>query len=294
MPGKRKKKRCLRCCAQEPVDGMNVHRSPDCMEVLTTKYKVLNRSLPASTKNQNTVNEIFPQQLLPGVLGQRNGMGQDHHDAFIMKQMCLDPYDGDLESTSSEPDVDRQFMQDVCSEETSYLSRTIVTVKPYKQSLLTTFLPAHSYTELNSMQMETVATDGMAPQSSRESELLSNRVHELTLAIDGSVTDPGQQQFAPLELDVLTESSTFNMNGERDHRLLNVFVLQDPGKHDFRCQNVHLCSEQLLNAAQESFLEKRVSSKRKFGSPLIEASNDWIIKKKSRTIKTEVSSSVLK
>ncbi|XP_072893954.1 uncharacterized protein [Hemitrygon akajei] len=283
MPGKRKKKRCLRCCAQEPVDGMNVHRSPDCMEVLTTKYKekckvesstesepdtcateVLNRSLPASTKNQNTVNE------------------------------CLDPYDGDLESTSSEPDVDRQFMQDVCSEETSYLSRTIVTVKPYKQSLLTTFLPAHSYTELNSMQMETVATDGMAPQSSRESELLSNRVHELTLAIDGSVTDPGQQQFAPLELDVLTESSTFNMNGERDHRLLNVFVLQDPGKHDFRCQNVHLCSEQLLNAAQESFLEKRVSSKRKFGSPLIEASNDWIIKKKSRTIKTEVSSSVLK
>ncbi|XP_062919943.1 uncharacterized protein LOC134354658 isoform X2 [Mobula hypostoma] len=250
--------------AKEPVDGTNVYRSLDCMEVLATKYKVLNRSLPDSTKNQNTVNE------------------------------CLDPYDGDLESTSSEPDSDRRFMQDVCSEKTSYLSRTIVTVKPYKQSLLTTFLPAHSYTELNSIQMETVTTNGVVPQSSRESELLSNRVHELALAINSSVADPGQQQFGSLELDVLTESSTFNTNGERDHELLNVFVVQDPGKHDFRHQNVHLCSGQLLNAAQESFLEKRVSSKRKFGSHLIEASNDRIIKKKSCMIRTEVSNFVVK
>ncbi|XP_051881425.1 uncharacterized protein LOC127575529 [Pristis pectinata] len=283
MPGKRKKKRRLRCCAQEFVDGTNVYTPPDCMEVLATKYKdkckvesstesesdayiteVWNRSLPTSTKVHDTVNQY------------------------------LDPYDGDLESTSSESDSGRQCLQVVCSERTSYLSHAIVAVKPYKQSLLTTFPPARSYTELNSTQMETVATGSTFPQSSRESEVLSNSVHELTFATNTCVADPGQKQFGSLELDVLTGSSSLNLDVERDHRLMNMLVLQDPGKHDPSHQNIHFGSEQLLKAAQEPFLEEKVSSKRKLGNPSIEASNDRISKKKSRMIKTEVSNFVLK
>lgn len=289
MPGRRKKIRRLRCRAREFVDGANIYTPPDRMDMLATKYKekckvesstesdsdactteVFNRNLPDSIKNCDTVTQ------------------------------SLDPYDGDLESTSSESDGSRQFPQDVYTEKSSYLSHAIVavdrrklSVKPYKQSLLTTFLPVCSNTELNSIQGETAAIGGILPQSSCESEVLFNGKHELAFATSNYVADAGHKS-ASLDLDMLAGSPTINLDIESDHRLVNMFVLHDPGTHEARHSNVQWRSGKLLKTAHESFPEGKVSAKRKIVNPLNEASNEWISKKKSRILKTEVSNFVLK
>ncbi|XP_055497123.1 uncharacterized protein LOC129700544 isoform X4 [Leucoraja erinacea] len=271
MPGRRKKIRRLRCRAREFVDGANIYTPPDSMDMLATKYKEKCK-VESSTES----------------------------DSDACTTESLDPYDGDLESTSSESDGSRQFLQDVYTEKSSYLSHAIVavdrrklSVKPYKQSLLTTFLPVCSNTELNSIQGETAAIGGILPQSSCESEVLFNGKHELAFATSNYVADAGHKS-ALLDLDMLARSPTINLDIESDHRLVNMFVLHDPGTHEARHSNVQWRSGKLLKTAHESFPEGKVSAKRKIVNPLNEASNEWISKKKSRILKTEVSNFVLK
>ncbi|XP_078263165.1 uncharacterized protein LOC144597559 [Rhinoraja longicauda] len=274
MPGRRRKLRRLRCHAREFVDGANIYTPPDSMDILATKYKEKYKVESSTESESDSTTE--------------------NCDTVTQS---LDPYDGDLESTSSESDGSRQFLQDVYPKKSSYLSHAIVavdgrklSVKPYKQSLLTTFLPVCSSTELNSIQVETVANGGI---HSCESEVLSNGVHELAFATNNDVADSGHKS-ASLDLD---GSPTVNLDIERDHRLVNMFVLQDPGNHEARHSNVQWRSGKLLKTAHESFPEGKEikkESKRKLGTPLNEASNEWISKKKSRILKTEVSNFVLK
>ncbi|XP_067847130.1 uncharacterized protein [Heptranchias perlo] len=285
MSGRRKKRR-LRCCAQELVDSTNVHTTPDYMEVLATKYKEKCK-LESSTESESdacTINEALMNPSLPD--------STKNHETV---KQYLDPYDGDLESTSSESDSSRSYLQEAYTEKIKYQSHTIVAIdgkklpmKPYKRSLLATFEPVCSYTELNSIQIEPVPTADVLLQSSSESEVLSNRVHELTFATNRFVPDTRQKEFgSSLDSRVLTESSPINSDIGGEHGFISMLALKTPGKRNPRHQNVHLGSGRILKASHESFLEEKLTSKRKLGNPIIDAGNDRMSKKKSRMIKTE-------
>ncbi|XP_067894395.1 uncharacterized protein [Heterodontus francisci] len=227
------------------------------MEVLATQYKALmNPNLPDSIKNLKTVKQY------------------------------LDPYDGDLESTSSESDCSRSVLLDGYIEKINYQSHAIVAIdgrklpiKPYKQSLQMTFETVCSYTELNSTKMEPVPTADALLQSSSESEVLSNRVHDLTFPTNRLFSNTKQKQFESLDLEVLTSPVNSDIG---EHGFMSMLALQSPGKCDSGHQNTQLCSGRILKASHERFHEGKRTPKRKLGNPLIDTGNDRMNKKKSR------------
>ncbi|XP_048455611.1 uncharacterized protein LOC125483637 isoform X2 [Rhincodon typus] len=257
MSGSRRKRR-FRYSAQEAA-STNVYRTPDYMEVLTTQYNALmNASLPASIKNHATVKQY------------------------------LDPYDGDLESTSSESDSGQDFLLDACTEKINYQSHAFVAIDRkklpvtlYKQSLQPTFEPECSCKELNYAHMEPVFTGEVILQSSSESEVPSNRVRDLKFPMR-LASNTKLKPFGSLDLGMLTESPAENSDIGEEHGFMTMLALQSPGKHYLSRQDAHLSSGQILKTCHEKGM---FTPKRKHGNSLFDTGGDRINKKKSRVIK---------
>ncbi|XP_043553335.1 uncharacterized protein LOC122553514 isoform X2 [Chiloscyllium plagiosum] len=259
MSGSRRKRR-LRVSIQEAA-STSVSRTPDYMEVLTTQYNALmNLSLPDSVKNHATVNQ------------------------------CLDPYDGDLESTSSESDRSQSFLLDTCTEKINDQSYAIVAndrkklqIRHYKQSLQAIFKPECSYKELKYVHMEPAFTKVIV-QTSSESEIPSNRVCDLELPTR-HVSKTKLKPFGSLDFGMLTESPPENNSVGGEHGFMSMPNLQSSGKDYLGHQDVHLSSGRILKTSHERFREGAFTPKRKHGNSLLDTSNDRINKKKSRVIK---------
>ncbi|XP_048394510.1 uncharacterized protein LOC125455956 [Stegostoma tigrinum] len=253
MSGSRRKRR-FRCSAEETA-STNIYRTPDDMEVLTTQYNALmNASLPASIKNHATVKQY------------------------------LDPYDGDLESTSSESDSGQDFLRDACTEKINdqshafvAIDRKMLPVTHYKQSLQPTFEPECSCKELNYAHVEPVFTAEVILQSSSESEVPSNRVRDLKFP-SRLASNTKLKPFGSLDLGMLTESPAENSGIGKEHGLMTMLALQNPGKHYRSCQDAH----QILKTSHEKGM---FTPKRKHGNSLFDTGGDRINKKKSRVIK---------
>ncbi|XP_078419456.1 uncharacterized protein LOC144693473 [Cetorhinus maximus] len=281
MSGRRRKRR-LRCCALE-FPSANVHKTPDFMEVLATQYneKCKVESSTESESDACTANEALMNPSLADSI--------KNHETV---KQYLDPYDGDLESTSSESDSSRGFLLDAYTEKINYQSHTIgaidgkkLSIKPYKQSFQTTFEPVCNYKELNSTQMEPVPTADVLLQSSSESEVLSNRVHDLTFPKNRLVSNTKQKQFGSLDLGVLTDCPAVNSDIAGEHGFMSTLTQKSPGKHYPRHPNAHLCSGRTLKVSHERLIEGKFTPKRKLGNSLIDVGNDRISKKKSCVIK---------
>ncbi|XP_038632638.1 uncharacterized protein LOC119952984 [Scyliorhinus canicula] len=276
MSGRRRKRR-LRCCAPEFA---NVHKTPDCMEVLATQY---NEKCKVESSTESESDACTTEAPMNANLAD----SLKNHEAV---KQYLDPYDGDLESTSSESESNGGFLVDAYTEKIHDQPHSLgaidgkkLPIKPLKKSFQTTFEPVCSYKELIPTQMEPVPTADVLLQSSSESEVLSISVPDLPFPTNRLVLNTKQKQLGSLDLGMLTDSPAINatdIGGKIG--LVSMLALQSPGKYYPRQQNVNLCSGRKIS--HERSIEGKFTPKRKLGNSLTDIGNDQTSKKKSHVI----------